>query len=73
MNLSDVAVIVAVRNEEAQIVDCVNSLLVAAKGEAELVFIDDNSADRTREILASYGSQLLILGGAVGGRDMLEM
>lgn len=63
VTLSDVAVVVAARNEETHLKECIESLLVASRGEAELIFVDDGSTDRSREILVSYEPRLKILNG----------
>jgi len=65
--LSDVAVIVATRNDEETIVSCVDSLLEASQGKAEIILVDDASTDRTPELLRQYAERIQILKGKGGG------
>jgi chlorobactene glucosyltransferase len=49
--LPKVSVVVPARNEEKYIQRCVNSLLAQNYGDLEILVIDDNSSDRTTDIL----------------------
>ena len=70
MNDSDflplVSIIVAARNEEHNIVSCINSLkrLNYTKGKYQVILVNDNSTDRTEEFMlkeTSGFSEFLIL------------
>jgi cellulose synthase/poly-beta-1,6-N-acetylglucosamine synthase-like glycosyltransferase len=43
--------------------DCIESLLIAGKGQAQLIFVDDGSTDNSRKILASYSDRIEVLQG----------
>ncbi|MDB4906548.1 MAG: hypothetical protein JWO05_1332 [Gemmatimonadetes bacterium] len=58
----DVTVIVAVRNGEASIVACVESLLaLRSSREVEIIVVDNDSTDGTRRRLESYADRLVLL------------
>jgi chlorobactene glucosyltransferase len=62
-----VSVLVPARDEEAQIGDCVRSLLAQEHPDFEVVVLNDHSTDRTGEILAALASgdaRLRVLAGA---------
>ena len=62
-----VSIVVPARNEEASIERCVRSLLGQAGVRCELIVVDDNSTDRTPEILrriAEKDARLTIVDGA---------
>jgi chlorobactene glucosyltransferase len=62
-----VSVLVPARNEEAQIGDCVRSLLAQDYPDFDVVVLNDHSTDRTGEILAALASadaRLRVLEGA---------
>jgi glycosyltransferase involved in cell wall biosynthesis len=61
--LSDVVVIVAARNEARHLLPCLESLLTAAKGEAEIIIVDDSSTDESPEILRSFTPRIRIVQG----------
>jgi cellulose synthase/poly-beta-1,6-N-acetylglucosamine synthase-like glycosyltransferase len=61
IRLSDIAIVVAARNESKTLKACVDSLLVAAKGEAEIIIVDDGSVDISREILSAYGNSIKVI------------
>lgn len=50
-------VLLVVRNCEAYIKDCINSILSQTFPDFELLIIDDGSCDRTSEIIQSYSDQ----------------
>jgi chlorobactene glucosyltransferase len=52
-----VSVLVPARDEEANIGDCVRSLLAQDYPDCEVIVLDDQSCDRTGEILAGLASQ----------------
>ncbi|HPN37863.1 MAG TPA: glycosyltransferase [Melioribacteraceae bacterium] len=54
--LPTASVIVAARNEQDNIVDCLNSLnnLNYPEGKLEIIIVDDNSIDKTAEIINEY-------------------
>ncbi|MFH1262392.1 MAG: glycosyltransferase [Pseudomonadota bacterium] len=62
-DLSNVTIVVAARNEEAHIKACIDSLLIAAEGRAEVWVVDDGSSDGSRKILESYDTKIRILSG----------
>ena len=55
----DVSVIVPARNEEAILVNCLRSLARQEHVSYEVIVVDDHSADRTREIAASFPVQVM--------------
>ena len=55
--LASVALVVAARDEEDHLEACVRSLLAQDYPALELVFVDDRSSDRSREILASLEAE----------------
>ena len=62
-----VSIVVPARNEERSIERCVRSLLAQTAADFELLVVDDNSTDRTREILdrlAREDSRLRVIAGA---------
>src|SRR5262245_42681781 len=61
--LEDVAIVVAARNEEDNIRDCIESLQVASKNKAEIWVVDDASTDRTAEILKSFKDKIHLFKG----------
>lgn len=63
--LPRVSVLVPARNEEANISNCVRSLLAQDYPDFEVVVLNDGSTDRTGEILAELaGARLRVLEGA---------
>jgi cellulose synthase/poly-beta-1,6-N-acetylglucosamine synthase-like glycosyltransferase len=54
--LPSASVIVAARNEENNILDCIKSLdkLVYPEGKLEIIIVDDNSDDNTGEIIKEF-------------------
>lgn len=59
----EVSVIVPARNEEASLAACLQSLLVQTGISFEIIVVDDNSTDRTREIASSFPEVRLISPG----------
>lgn len=51
------SVIIPVYNKEKTIARCLDSLLVQADGDVELLLVDDGSTDRSPEICDQYASQ----------------
>lgn len=51
-----VSIIIAARNEEANIAQCLDSILrlTYPRGQLEVIVVDDQSSDRTSEIVAGY-------------------
>src|SRR5271154_5576481 len=49
-SIPEVSVIVPARNEEANLADCLESLTTQVGVAFEIIVVDDNSTDRTREI-----------------------
>jgi chlorobactene glucosyltransferase len=61
-----ISVLVPARNEESKIAPCVNSLLSQDYPDFQVIVLDDNSTDRTGEILASLAqndSRLKVIRG----------
>ena len=52
-----VSVLIPARNEEHNIRNCLNSLLAQHYPNYEILVIDDNSSDRTGEIIEEYAVQ----------------
>lgn len=50
----DVSVIVPARNEEANLADCLRSLIGQSGPSYEVIVVDDHSSDRTRAIAESF-------------------
>ena len=55
----EVSVIVPARNEEVTLASCLRSLLGQAGVSYEVIVVDDDSTDRTREIAESFSVQLI--------------
>jgi len=65
--LASLSIIVPARNEERQIERCVRSLLATRHPDFEVIVVDDQSSDATRQILdriAAGDKRLKVLGGA---------
>ena len=58
-----VSIIVPARNEEASLGRCLESLVAQAGVRFEIIVVDDGSADRTREIAASFPGVRIIKAG----------
>ena len=52
-----VSVILACRNEERYLAECLDSVLAQTLSDWELLVVDDGSTDRTREILKAYAAR----------------
>ncbi len=50
----EVSVIVPARNEEANLAECLRSLVGQSAASYEIIVVDDHSSDRTREIARSF-------------------
>ncbi len=55
-DLPSVSVIVAARNEEDNILDCLRSLdnLIYPEDKIEIILVNDHSTDKTGEIISSF-------------------
>lgn len=62
-----VSIIVPARNEEAALGRCLESLVAQAGVSFEIIVVDDGSADRTREIAASFPGVRVISAGPLRG------
>lgn len=60
LTLSDIAVIVAAKNEEKNIEKCIESILVSAQGKTEVLVVNDGSTDQTLEILRKFRNQIRV-------------
>jgi glycosyltransferase involved in cell wall biosynthesis len=56
-----VSVIIPAKNEEKNIGDCLEKLLAQDYPHLEIIVANDNSSDRTEEILKSFGSRIKTL------------
>lgn len=52
-----ISVIVPARNEEANIANCLDSLIMQDYANYEIIIVDDNSTDRTYEIAMEYANK----------------
>lgn len=57
-----VSVIITTRNEEKNIGNCLESLKTQTFRDFEIIVVDNNSTDKTKDIAASYTSQIFNLG-----------
>jgi glycosyltransferase involved in cell wall biosynthesis len=57
MSIPDVSIIIPARNEEANLAACLESLTAQTGVAFEIIVIDDDSTDRTREIAQSFASR----------------
>ncbi len=55
----EVSVIIPARNEEANLANCLRSLVEQQGVNYELIVVDDHSTDRTREIAQSFAVQVV--------------
>lgn len=55
--VTGVSVVVPVHNEEATIVACLNHLLAQTHPVDDIVVVDNNSTDRTRELVTTFAEQ----------------
>ncbi|MFC1541797.1 glycosyltransferase [Candidatus Latescibacterota bacterium] len=64
MNQKDISVIVTTRNEENHIEECLKSILNQnyPPGKIEIIIVDNNSTDRTKEIAAHYTKNIFNVG-----------
>jgi glycosyltransferase involved in cell wall biosynthesis len=58
-----VSIIIPARNEESNLGDCLKSLTSQTEVTFEIIVVDDNSTDRTREIAQSYRGVRVISSG----------
>ncbi len=54
-----VSVIVTTKNEENNIANCLQSILRQTYNNIEIIIVDNNSIDKTREIVFSFGSPII--------------
>lgn len=59
-----VSILIPARNEEKNISDCVSSCLKQTYANKEIIVLDDNSADRTNELLKKFSDKIQIINGA---------
>ena len=57
-----VSVIIATKNEEKNIGRCLESIKKQTYPEIEIILVDNNSTDRTREIAGKYSEKIYLLG-----------
>jgi len=60
-----VSVVVPARNEEASLATCLQSLVAQNGAVFEIIVVDDDSSDRTREIAGSFAGVRVIEAGAL--------
>ena len=58
-NLPNVSVLIPARNEEANIADAAAAILASRNVQLELIVLDDNSTDRTPDILREIADDRL--------------
>lgn len=63
----DVSVIVAVRDRAGTVAECLDSVLAQEGCSSELIVVDGDSTDGTREIVAAYRDRIVLIDGVVGG------
>jgi glycosyltransferase involved in cell wall biosynthesis len=56
-----VSVIIPTYNREATIARSIDSVLCQTYSNTELIIVDDGSTDGTRDVLASYGNQIIVI------------
>ncbi len=61
IQISEIAVIVAAKNEETNIKLCIDSILIACEGKAQVIVIDDGSTDQTPSILKNYNNSIQVI------------
>lgn len=59
-----VSILIPARNEEKNISECVTSCLNQTYPNKEIIVIDDNSNDRTNELLQQFSDKIKIISGA---------
>ena len=71
---SSVSIVIAARNEEDGIFDCLESVLNQTL-QAEVIVVDDGSTDKTAEIIAEFGPTITLIRatGGTGKRSALEL
>lgn len=60
--MATVSVIVTTRNEEANLARCLDSIRAQSFTDTEIIVVDNNSHDRTKEIATRYTEQVINLG-----------
>ncbi len=70
-NYPKVSILVPARNEERNIKRCVDSLLNLDYPNYEVLVLNDNSTDKTEEILQSYGNKIKYINGLSLPEDWL--
>ena len=63
VQLQNVAVIVAARNESAHLRVCIEALVKACGNEAEIIVVDDGSTDDSETVLSSFGTKIRVFQG----------
>ena len=66
--MSKVSVIIPSFNSELYIAETINGVLSQSHKDVELLVVDDGSTDRTRDIVASFGSRVRLIAQANSGR-----
>lgn len=70
---SKLTVVVPVRDEESNVVSCLNSINEATRGQAELIVVDDHSTDGTAKMIEALALKNLKLirteAGVEGGKN----
>jgi glycosyltransferase involved in cell wall biosynthesis len=62
-----VSIVIPARNEEANLADCLQSLVSQTGVDFEIIVVDDASTDRTREIASSFAGVRLITAEPLAG------
>ena len=65
MNEAPISVVILAKNEEERIQDCIKSVIDWVD---EVIVVDDESSDKTREIAQSLGAKVLIRKMDIEGR-----
>jgi glycosyltransferase involved in cell wall biosynthesis len=60
LSIPEVSIIVPARNEEASLGDCLKSLTAQTGVSFEIIVVDDDSTDRTREVAQSFAGVRVI-------------
>ena len=60
-SFENTAIVVAAKNEESNIKDCVQSILNATGGKVEIIVVDDGSTDQTPQLLLRFQNQIRVI------------